>query len=69
MDQVKMEVLTLLGFAGFALVTLTLSVWLGALREPVNRSEFYLAHRAFEKSIDDISPVLSLAKAMAKDNE
>jgi len=65
-----MDTLTMLGIAGFLMATLLLGIWLGALDGPVTieRGEFYVAKRAFDKSVDKLSPISELAKFMAEDN-
>ena len=61
----------MLGLAGFLTATLLLGIWLGALDGPVriDRGEFYVAKRAFDKSVDNVSPVISLAKAMSESDK
>jgi hypothetical protein len=53
------------GITGFLGVTLLLSAILGAQRTHVKVID---AHKAFERSVDSLSPISDLASFMAEDN-
>ena len=61
-----MDALIWAGLAGFLGATLLLSAFLGAQR---GREEFNVAHRAFERSVDSLSPISNLAKFMAENDK
>jgi len=59
--------ITALSLIGFAVVSLFLSVILTALETKPSREEFYVAHRAFERTARRVSPVADLARFMSEE--